>query len=47
MIFVLIVLGYDPLLSPYFLQTEIPAVSHKFFFTPLFAVTWQNYKHTN
>jgi len=29
------VIGYDPLLSPQFLQTEIPAVSHfSFFFLP-------------
>lgn len=31
-----IVLGYDPLLSPQFLQTEIPAVSHFFPLHPAF-----------
>ena len=28
LLIVLLVLGYDPLLSPQFLQSEIPAVSH-------------------
>lgn len=31
-----IVLGYDPLLSPQFLQTEIPAVSHSRLSRPSF-----------